>query len=44
MRADLEALTEMRALFGADTDGTSATFNSLVDQFKQVKKQVLAGS
>ncbi len=44
MRADLEGLTEMRLLFGADTDGTSATFNSLVDEFKQVKKRVLAGS
>jgi hypothetical protein len=44
MRADFEALTEMRALFGADADGTSATFNSLVDEFKQVKRRVLAGS
>jgi len=44
MHADLEGLTEMRLLFGADTDGTSATFSSLVDRFRQVKKQVLAGS
>ena len=44
MHADLEELTEMRLLFGADTDGTSATFSSLVDQFRQVKRQVLAGS
>jgi hypothetical protein len=44
MRADLVGLTEMRQLFGADTDGTSATFNSLVDEFKQVKKRVLTQS
>jgi hypothetical protein len=44
MSADLEELTEMRQQFGADTDGTSATFNSLFDEFRHVKKRVLAGS
>jgi hypothetical protein len=44
MRADLEGLTAMRQLFRDDTDGASAAFNNLVDEFKQVKQRVLAGS
>jgi hypothetical protein len=42
MRADLEGLTAMRQLFRDDSDGASAAFNRLVDEFKQVKQRVLA--
>jgi hypothetical protein len=41
-RADLESLSAMRQVYGADPLGASADFNRRVDDFKLVKNRMLA--
>ena len=40
--ADIDTLTIMRQVYGADLDGSSSAFNQLVDDFKLVKDRMLA--
>ncbi len=40
--ADLDTLTILRQVYGADLDGSSAAFNQRVDDFKLVKDRMLA--
>jgi hypothetical protein len=40
--ADIDTLTIMRQIYGADLDGSSAAFNRRVDDFKLVKDRMLA--
>lgn len=42
MEADVDTLTIMRQVYGADPDGSSAAFNRRVDDFALVKDRMLA--